>query len=557
MSLSKRCLALAVLTGSATTAVFASSAFNCTILPGGSGIFEEAVTAINSRGDVIGVEDSYEHGAEGMFMRLADGTYVYLNSPDGGNLQPIGINDSGQVAAYTLFFNYETEEYTLGDTYILNADGSSVTIDPPSSPEYLNYSYTGFNNAGELAGTIYSSSGIPGSPNNSWLVFLRDAAGVFHILDKVSVDTPPTVSGLDDQGTMVEQIPNTNGYLLTATGQKTPLLFPGVPFNSPPGGNLNNTQTIRTGRNNLGWTVGELNAVLGPSQYQSAGFIQKGAHFVAVVCPENLTPSVSPGAINDSGVVAGSIYEQLPYGPGFGGLIATPTGVNPTATLSRDNWTFGIHAIGEASGLGTISVTNAGPADLHVPVVYVGTTGATTDHPESFQITHNTCSPAPNNFQQTSMPIIPPGGACQVEFQFTPQYSRWQTAGLYFLSDAPDSPGVVTIGGTGVGSVLRLSNSSWQFATHPVGQTSGSGKIYLYDEGPGPVNLSNISIGGTNAADFHLLGTTCAASLSGYHTCSVTFDFKPTAAGERTGTLDLNDNSEHGPLVIPIKGFGK
>ena len=69
------------------------------------------------------------------------------------------------------------------------------------------------------------------------------------------------------------------------------------------------------------------------------------------------------------------------------------------------------------------------------------------------------------------------------------------------------------------------------------------------------VNITNIAISGTNAADFSQTST--CTSLSMGSTCTVTVTFKPTATGTRTGTLTAtNDSTSDGTLTVSLTGNG-
>jgi glucose/arabinose dehydrogenase len=103
---------------------------------------------------------------------------------------------------------------------------------------------------------------------------------------------------------------------------------------------------------------------------------------------------------------------------------------------------------------------------------------------------------------------------------------------------------------------LQLSLPSWLFATHPIGQTSGPGKIWIYNPGTEAAHFDGIQFTGGNQQDFAITENTCGSTLAPFTTCKVIFHFTPTAAGERNASLALNDNANDGPHVIPVRGFG-
>jgi hypothetical protein len=126
--------------------------------------------------------------------------------------------------------------------------------------------------------------------------------------------------------------------------------------------------------------------------------------------------------------------------------------------------------------------------------------------------------------------------------------------------ESPDSPHIIPIGGTGRGSVLQLSSKSWKFRPLLVGSASDPATITIHNPGPGTVTFREAQITEENGPneDFELLpnNNTCYGPLAPGATCTVTFNFKPFTSGERSGSIQLGDNSIGGPLVIPIRGRG-
>src|SRR6185312_9709622 len=114
----------------------------------------------------------------------------------------------------------------------------------------------------------------------------------------------------------------------------------------------------------------------------------------------------------------------------------------------------------------------------------------------------------------------------------------------------------IALKGASVFSTLRASNTSWDFGALPLGHTTGDGVIYIYNEGPGDVPFSSLSIR-VNPAEFAVSGTTCLPKLAAYTTCSVQFNFTPAAAGERYGTLYINALTSPSIGNIPLQGWAQ
>ncbi|HEX6544926.1 MAG TPA: choice-of-anchor D domain-containing protein [Bryobacteraceae bacterium] len=527
-------LRLAVIALLSTSAAVASSAYTCTTVTHKSA--EVSLTGINNKGQVVGYwSDSQGSHA---FLREADGMVTTLRSPDGSDgFTPAGINNLGQIA---------------GPSFIINSDGSYINFAPPPPPpdrgSWSNVQITGINDKGELVG--FGDTGLS-FLGDTIEAFIRDANGKYRIVDQFVTGHQPTrVTGpINNADTIVEHTRYSDGYLVKADGSKTNLIYPGIPFESPlPAVGSTTTQ----GLNNSGVTAGFI-----PDSTtlvaRSVAFTRNlDGHYPSIVCPDMPTAGLGVAGINDNGVIAASANGLC--------VIATPTGIFPHIKFSNTTWNFAPHPIGGYSGPGAIYISNSGPADLHISAIYLGKTGQSTDRVGAFHIDESNCTTlrfgAP-----PGLPSIPPGGWCYLKFRFSPAIAGWQTAAIYVASDAPDAPEIIRIGGEGIGgaSKLQLSNSSWTFAAHPVGETSGNGVIYVYNAGPKTVTFSGTQIvaGAGGALNFALSADTCGSSLSPYKTCALTFHFTPTSPGERTASLNLNDDSDRGPIKIPLYGYGR
>jgi hypothetical protein len=539
----------AFLASAGIPSALASSAYTCTTFAQGSAAYTVA-NGINNNGQVVGIW--YNDSPPGQpfqvhaFLRDADGTMTVLTSPSGSDdFTAVGINNHGQILGEG-----------AGGAFVLNPDGSYTDIAPAVAPPgeaYLSTGFSGINDNGELAGNIDAepNPGGPG-PGHMTLVFIRGVDGTYRIIDQaVSGGEPALLPGpINNSDVVVEHTRYAEGFLLRPNAPKIPLLFRGL------NAEFLSRGLTDTGLNNDNVTASSFSYL---EPLNSFAFLRASdGHYPAIVCPDELNKIVSITGVNDRNAVVGSLLSNSPLGQGVHavGFIATPTGVFPHAQLSHTSWTFGSHVTGETSGIGRVFVSNTGPADLHIPALYIGTTGQSNDQVGSFRITQTDCGKwIPNGFV-VEPGTIPLGGSCFLEFSFTPQVRGWQTAAIYIPDDSPQSPEVIAVGGTGVGGTLRLSNTSWTFAAHRMGETSGNGVIYAYNAGPGKITFKNSQIvDAVHPSNFNLIKDTCGSALQPYTACSVTFNFAPSTAGEQAATLNLNDDSINGPIEIPLSGY--
>jgi hypothetical protein len=268
-----------------------------------------------------------------------------------------------------------------------------------------------------------------------------------------------------------------------------------------------------------------------------------------------ITQSSTPAlAINSAGnaVVAGSFSSTASFGsiqlstpPTEEKTFLAEVGLQGGAgavTLSNPSWAFSPRPIGTSSSLGRIYVTNSGTAPLNVLNVAVG--DGTAGGAKSFSAT--TGCPMPLGVQHT----------CSIDIVFTPAQAGDITASIQLITDSPGSPLSISVSGRGLGPQILLSNTTWGFQAHPVGQASGPGTVFVTNTGQATLHFVRIGMGGTEPNDFPILSTTCGATLAPGATCSVRFEFKPTSTGTRTGSLIFADDVPGSPQRMSLSGQG-
>jgi hypothetical protein len=152
---------------------------------------------------------------------------------------------------------------------------------------------------------------------------------------------------------------------------------------------------------------------------------------------------------------------------------------------------------------------------------------------------------------------VPPGQTCGVELSYAPSMEEKNTTGPVVLYDnTPDGPHIIQLSGSARNQSLQLSRNNWTFSGHPVGETSGPGTIWIYNTGPWKVTFSKIYFEFGNNGDFKIIKDLCTGVLFAYHTCSVSFDFTPTAVGGRNSFLEF-DNDLNFNNFVKVGGVGE
>ncbi len=232
----------------------------------------------------------------------------------------------------------------------------------------------------------------------------------------------------------------------------------------------------------------------------------------------------------------------------------TGNGVTPgaAATLSQTEFLFGTSDVGVASSEQDVYIQNTGNVPLNISAISI--TGANAG---DFTITTNRCSYSYAN-------MLAPNQQCYVGVTFTPTATGARAASLTFTDNAASSPQTVALSGTGHAATetLAVRTPAVFFGGVEVGTSSSDLSTYITNTGSATINISSIAINGANAGDFSIdtSQNRCANdysnTLAAGQSCSVSFLFTPTAAGNRTAELTITSNATNSPLNVALNGVG-
>jgi hypothetical protein len=202
---------------------------------------------------------------------------------------------------------------------------------------------------------------------------------------------------------------------------------------------------------------------------------------------------------------------------------------------------FGTQLVGATTSPQTITLTNNNSTALsitNIAVVAMTPPAPATD----FAISSNTCGAS-----------LAAGASCMVSVTFTPSVASAESAQLVFTDVDTSSPQSATLTGTGTNtaSVAVFTPTSLTFPGQLVTTSSTAMSVTLKNAGNLALNISSISITG----DFSQTNT-CGASVPAGMTCTIAVTFKPTATGNRTGTLSVTDDANGSPQAISLTGTG-
>lgn len=211
-----------------------------------------------------------------------------------------------------------------------------------------------------------------------------------------------------------------------------------------------------------------------------------------------------------------------------------------TVTLSRASVAFVTQTVGTTSPAQQVTVTNSGTAALTITQV------ASTPSPE-FTATSNCVG------------TINPGASCAISVTFAPAAAGARTGSLTITSNAASSPNAVALTGNGVltaSPIATVQSSAMAFPMTSVGVMSSGLNTTLTNTGNAPLQISGVTIGGTNASEFRLAsGNTCVVgSLAVGASCRLEVAFQPQSSGTKTATVQVAHNATGGATTVNVTG---
>jgi hypothetical protein len=230
----------------------------------------------------------------------------------------------------------------------------------------------------------------------------------------------------------------------------------------------------------------------------------------------------------------------------------TGTGAVPMAALAPANIAFGNQTIATSSATSDVTVSNTGLVSMSITSITL-----TGTDPTQFTLGAPTSgTPCP-----LGASALAAGANCKVGVKFAPTTLGAKSANVSVADDAAGSPQTVPLTGTGVSApapLVSLNPTSLPFGNQKVGTTSAVLSATLTNTGNANLNITAVSITGTNAADFTSSGTTCTGTtvLAQNGTCTLGATFTPGAQGARSAAFTITDNASGSPHSLPMSGTG-
>src|SRR5207244_13391533 len=145
---------------------------------------------------------------------------------------------------------------------------------------------------------------------------------------------------------------------------------------------------------------------------------------------------------------------------------------------------------------------------------------------------------------------VSPAASCTITVTFTPAATGARTATVTITDDAPGSPQLVSLAGTGIVPAVTLAPTNLAFGTQRLSTTSPAQTVTLTNSGTATLSITSIALAGSNPGDFAVAGSGVApcplagGPVAASASCAFTVTFTPAATGARTATVTI---TEHPP----------
>jgi hypothetical protein len=141
--------------------------------------------------------------------------------------------------------------------------------------------------------------------------------------------------------------------------------------------------------------------------------------------------------------------------------------------------------------------------------------------------------------------------SCEFQVVFAPTAGGQRTGNITITDNAPGSPHVIALIGTGQVPQVSLAPTSLTFASQAVGTSSAAQNVTLNNTGSATLSVSSIATVG----DFSE-SNNCGLQVPVGVSCQIAVVFAPSATGTRTGTLTIMDNASGSPQNVSLTGTG-
>jgi hypothetical protein len=252
-----------------------------------------------------------------------------------------------------------------------------------------------------------------------------------------------------------------------------------------------------------------------------------------------INPATSTSTLNLTVSASAPVGTYTLLVNGVSGSVTAQAGVQliigyaPIATISPSSLAFGNETVGTTSKTKSFTLTNTGKA----PLKFTSVTAS-----GNFAIEHSTCSGQ-----------LGESGECIVVVTFTPTQLGALTGSVTITDNAPNSPQVVALSGTGTADAT-LTPATAKYPKTKAG-TSSAAKTFTFSNKEKTAALTSVSASTTG--NFAITSNTCTSTLAASSKCTIQVTFNPVGTGVQTGTLQVSSDAFGSPQTSTLSGTGK
>ncbi|MFZ0732891.1 MAG: choice-of-anchor D domain-containing protein [Candidatus Sulfotelmatobacter sp.] len=248
-------------------------------------------------------------------------------------------------------------------------------------------------------------------------------------------------------------------------------------------------------------------------------------------CAINVTFSPTISGTENATV---TLTDDAPDSPESTSLTGIGVGAGPAVTISPTSLVFATQLVNTTSPPQTVMLTNIGTGPLSITSIIASGNFAQT----------NTCGTA-----------VAAGASCTISVTFTPSTVNTRTGSITVTDNAPGSPQIVSL--TGTGTYVTYTPTSLNFGTEKVGSSSAPQTITFTNHAGSALMIKSVTTTGVDNLDF-IQTNTCGTSLAKLSSCTITVTFKPLATGSRTADVTISDFiGGNASQNIPLSGTGQ
>ncbi len=225
-------------------------------------------------------------------------------------------------------------------------------------------------------------------------------------------------------------------------------------------------------------------------------------------------------------------------------LAMSGTGVAAAAELQPQDLNFGSSNVG-VPVTQDISVKNIGEKPLSVSNIAFADATANSGMSLDFTLDATVTLPI----------VVDPGKSALVRLKFTPRGPNLREAKARFFTNAGVEE--ATVGGTGTSPTLRLDPLELRFSNVLVGNSSAPQTITITNKGTGPLMLTEIKKGGTDASAFDVTPPALPTTLQPNGFTTVSVSLKPDEERLFSAQLQILSNDATAPTAaVVLSGAG-